>query len=105
MAGGRAIARPTKCTGRCVSTGSTRTSQDDNPLIASNMPPETNATLKVMRWPYYFDQGVLDDFAKKYKCTVQVTEFDDMDKGLAKINSGQGDFDIMFGMNVWALGR
>ena len=28
-----------------------------------------------------------------------------MDKGLAKINSGQGDFDIMFGMNVWAVGR
>jgi spermidine/putrescine transport system substrate-binding protein len=79
--------------------------QSDNPLIASNMPPETNATLKVMRWPYYFDDGVLNDFKKKYKCDVQVTEFDDMDKGLAKINSGQGDFDIMFGMNVWALGR
>ena len=28
-----------------------------------------------------------------------------MDKGLAKINSGHGDFDIMFGMNVWAVGR
>jgi spermidine/putrescine transport system substrate-binding protein len=28
-----------------------------------------------------------------------------MDKLLAKINSGQGDFDILFGMNVWAVGR
>ena len=28
-----------------------------------------------------------------------------MDEGLAKINSGQGDFDILFGMNVWAVGR
>jgi spermidine/putrescine transport system substrate-binding protein len=28
-----------------------------------------------------------------------------MDKGIAKINSGQGDFDMLFGLNVWALGR
>jgi spermidine/putrescine transport system substrate-binding protein len=79
--------------------------QSDNAVIGSGLEPEKNATLQVMRWPYYFDQGVLDDFAKKYNCTVKVTEFTDMDKGLQKINTGQGDFDIMFGMNVWALGR
>ena len=28
-----------------------------------------------------------------------------MDKGLAKINTGQGDFDLLVGMNVWAVGR
>ena len=28
-----------------------------------------------------------------------------MDKGLAKMNTGQGDFDLLIGMNVWALGR
>jgi spermidine/putrescine transport system substrate-binding protein len=83
----------------------TWTIQPDNPLIASGMQPEKNATVQVMRWPYYFDQGVLDAFAKHYDCKVAVTEFSDMDKGLAKINSGQGAFDIMFGMNIWALGR
>ena len=83
----------------------TWTIQSDNQPIASSMQPEKNATLQVMRWPYYFDQGVLDAFAKKYNCKVNVTEFTDMDKGLAKINSQQGAFDIMFGMNVWALGR
>ncbi len=83
----------------------TWTIQPGNAAIASAMQPEKNATLRVMRCPYYFDQGVLDAFAKHYGCKVQVTEFTDMDKGLAKINSGQGEFDIMFGMNVWALGR
>lgn len=83
----------------------TWTVQTDNPVIPSNMPPEKNATLQVLRWPYYLDQGVLDAFAKKFNCKVNVTEFSDMDKGLAKINSGQGEFDIMFGVNVWAVGR
>ena len=34
-----------------------------------------------------------------------MTKFHDMDNGLAKINAKQSPFDIMFGMNVWALGR
>ena len=77
----------------------------DNPVIDSGMQPETGATLKVLRWPYYLAPKVAKDFEKQYHCTVEVTEFSDMDKGLQKINSGQGDFDMLFGMNVWALGR
>jgi spermidine/putrescine transport system substrate-binding protein len=77
----------------------------DNPVIASGLQPETNATLKILRWPYYLAKSVVKDFEKKYSCTVEVTEFSDMDKGLQKINSGQGDFDMLFGLNVWALGR
>ena len=83
----------------------TWTVQADNPVIASGLPHEKGATLQVLRWPYYLDQGILDAFAKKFDCKVNVTEFSDMDKGLAKINSGQGEFDIMFGVNVWAVGR
>jgi spermidine/putrescine transport system substrate-binding protein len=75
-----------------------------NPMVASETPPETGATLKVLRWPYYLDNSVVKAFEKKYSCTVEITEFSDMDKGLAKINAG-GDFDILFGMNVWAVGR
>jgi spermidine/putrescine transport system substrate-binding protein len=74
-------------------------------LIASGMQPEKGVTLQVLRWPLYLDDGVLKAFEKKYNAKVVVTEFSDMDKGLAKINSGQGNFDIMFGMNVWAVGR
>jgi len=73
-------------------------------VTQSGQQPESGATLKVLRWPYYLDDGVVKDFEKHYNTTVQITEFSDMDKGLAKINAG-GDFDIMFGMNVWAVGR
>jgi spermidine/putrescine transport system substrate-binding protein len=83
----------------------TWTIQADNPVIDSGLQPESGATLQVLRWPYYLDDGVVKAFEKKYDCQVKITEFSDMDKGLAKINSGQGDFDILFGMNVWALGR
>jgi spermidine/putrescine transport system substrate-binding protein len=79
--------------------------QSANPKIASGMQPETGATLSILRWPYYLDDGVLKAFQKKYNCKVKVTEFGDMNAGLAKINTGQGDFDMLFGMNVWAVGR
>jgi spermidine/putrescine transport system substrate-binding protein len=79
--------------------------QSDNQPIASGMQPEKNATLQVLRWPYYLDNGVLKDFQDQYHCKVAITEYADMDKGLAKINSGQGDFDVIYGVNVWALGR
>jgi spermidine/putrescine transport system substrate-binding protein len=71
----------------------------------SGQQPEQGATLKVLRWPYYLDDGVLDAFKKKYKCDVQVTEATDMDKLLAKLAIPDNEFDILFGMNVWALGR
>ena len=83
----------------------TWTIQPGNQPIASGLQPESGATLKILRWPYYLDPGLLKSFEKKYNCSVQQTEFSDMDKGLAKIASGQGDFDMLFGMNVWALGR
>jgi spermidine/putrescine transport system substrate-binding protein len=83
----------------------TWTIQSDNPVIDSGLKPETGATLSVLRWPYYLDTGVVKDFEKKYSCNVKITEFSDMEAGLKLLNSGQGDFDIMFGMNVWALGK
>ena len=83
----------------------TWTIQSDNPVIDSGLQPEQNATLEVMQWPYYIDPGLLKSFSDKYQCKINVTKFQDMDGGLAKINAKQSPFDIMFGMNVWALGR
>jgi spermidine/putrescine transport system substrate-binding protein len=77
--------------------------QDD--VIPSNQQPEQNATLKVLRWPYYLGDDVVDAFKKKYNCDVQVTEATDMDKLLAKMALPSADFDVLFGMNVWAVGR
>jgi len=78
---------------------------DPSELIADDLKPEENATVKILRWPYYLAPSVIKSFEKKYSCTVEQTEFADMDKGLAKINTGQGDFDLLVGMNVWAVGR
>src|SRR5947208_2122083 len=87
-----------------VPTG-VRTAQSAPDAAAGGQQPESGATLKVLRWPYYLDDGVVKAFEKQYNTTVQITEFSDMDKGLAKINASNVDFDIMFGMNVWAVGR
>jgi spermidine/putrescine transport system substrate-binding protein len=78
---------------------------DESKVIPSGQDPEQNATLKLLAWPYYLAPKIIKPFEQKYNCTVEVTEFSDMDKGLAKINSGEGDFDLLVGMNVWALGR
>lgn len=83
----------------------TWTIQPDNPVIDSGMAPEKNAKLQVLSWPYYIDPGILKKFEEKYDCTIVDTEFEDMDKGVAKINSGQGEFDIMIGMSLQYLGR
>ncbi len=77
-------------------------------LIADGLPPEQDATLKVLRWPYYLGDDVVSAFEdkyKKYNVKVQVTEATDMDKLLAKMNVPSADFDVLFGMNVWAVGR
>jgi len=73
-------------------------------VIASGMQPESE-TLQILRWPYYLDDGVLKAFANKYHVKYKVTQFDDMTAGLGLISTGQASFDIMFGMNVWAVGR
>ena len=83
----------------------TWTIQSDNPVIDSGLPAETGATVRVLTWPYYLAPSVLKAFEKENNCKVEITEGADMDKLLQKINSGQSEFDIMFGMNVWAVGR
>jgi spermidine/putrescine transport system substrate-binding protein len=83
----------------------TWTIQSDNPVIESGLQPEKNAQLQVLSWPYYIDPGILKQFEQKYDCKIVNTEFEDMDKGVAKISSGQGEFDIMIGMSLQYLGR
>ena len=78
---------------------------DPSRLIASDARPERHATVKVLRWPRYLAPSVIASFEEKYHCTVEETEFSDMDHGLAKINAGEGDFDLLVGLNIWALGR
>ena len=68
----------------------------DNPAIASNLPPETGATLRLYNWVAYINPQCLTDFGKKYNCKVEVTTFENMDTALAKLRSGQLNFDVFF---------
>jgi spermidine/putrescine transport system substrate-binding protein len=72
---------------------------NDNKPIADGLQPEQNATLKVYNWDQYIYKKVLKDFQKKYSqynVKVELSTFNNMDEALAKIRSGQVDFDILF---------
>jgi spermidine/putrescine transport system substrate-binding protein len=75
-----------------------------NQAIASGKPPEEGATLQVYNWVAYVNQQCVDNFAKKYKCKVQVTTFNTMDEAMAKLRSGLS-FDVLMGATVDVLGQ
>ena len=69
----------------------------DNPAIKSGLQPEQGATLKIYNWVAYINQQCLKDFGKKYNCKVpQVTTFNNTDEAMAKLRSGQVNFDVFF---------
>ncbi len=74
-----------------------------NAAIASNLQPETGATLQVYNWVAYINQSCVNSFAKKYNCKVQVTTFNTMNEALAKLRSGL-KFDVLMGATVDVLG-
>ncbi|HSR86272.1 MAG TPA: spermidine/putrescine ABC transporter substrate-binding protein [Streptosporangiaceae bacterium] len=76
----------------------------NNAAIKSNLQPETGATLQVYNWVAYVNQACVNDFAKKYKCKVQVTTFNTMDEALSKLRSGL-KFDVLMGATVDVLGN
>ncbi len=75
-----------------------------NKAIKSGLASEKNATLRIYNWTAYINQAVVNDFAKKYNCKVQVSTFNTMDEALAKIHSGQVQFDVFMGVTIDVLG-
>lgn len=69
---------------------------DSNPAIGSDLPVESGATLKLFNWDAYMNRKVVTDFEKKFDCKVETSTFGTWDEGIAKIKSGQGDWDIYF---------
>jgi spermidine/putrescine transport system substrate-binding protein len=74
-----------------------------NKAIASNIAPESGATLQVYNWVAYINQACVNSFAKKYNCKVEVTTFNTMNEALAKLRSGL-KFDVLMGATVDVLG-
>jgi len=77
----------------------------DNKPIKSGLTAEKGATLKIYNWVAYVNQQCLNDFGKKYNCHVQVTTFNTMNEALAKLGSGQVNFDVFMGVTVDVLGQ
>jgi len=76
----------------------------DNKAIKSGLAAEQNATLKIYNWDEYINRAVVKSFAKKYNCKVEVSTFNTMDEALAKIHSGQVQFDVFMGVTIDVLG-
>jgi spermidine/putrescine transport system substrate-binding protein len=68
----------------------------DNPAIKSGLAPEQGATLRIFNWVAYVNPQVVKNFAQKFNCKVEVTTFNTMDEAMAKLRTGQLNFDIFF---------
>src|ERR1700744_3273726 len=77
---------------------------EDNTAIASHLEPEKDATLQVYTWVAYINQDVVNSFAKKFKCKVQITTFNTMNEALSKLRSGLS-YDVLVGATVDTLGQ
>jgi len=64
--------------------------------IKSGLAPEKGATLQIYNWADYIFPKVVKKFCAAYNCSYQVTTFNNMDEALAKMRTGQLQFDIFF---------
>jgi len=78
---------------------------EDNQPIASNLPPETNATLKIFNWGYYLKPAIMKQFEQDHGCKVELTTYSGMADATAKIRAGEVDFDLFFGITTDYVGR
>ncbi|TVZ02999.1 extracellular solute-binding protein [Trebonia kvetii] len=75
-----------------------------NTAIKPGLKPEQGATLQGYIWEAYINQDVVNAFAKKYKCKVQLTTFNTMNEALSKLRSGLS-FDVLVGATPDVLGQ
>jgi spermidine/putrescine transport system substrate-binding protein len=68
----------------------------DNQPIASNLQPETGATLELYNWDQYIYKPVVQRFCKQYNCDYKITTFNNMEEAIGKMTSGQLTFDVFF---------
>src|SRR4249919_894359 len=102
------------CSSALAGSGTVPLPRPDNPVkwpvfktnqaIASNLAPEEGATLQLYTWVAYINQDVVNSFAKKYKCKVQITTFNTMNEALPKLRSGLS-YDLLVGATVDTLGQ
>ena len=65
----------------------------DNKAIASGLKPEAGP-LQFYNWQDYINRDVVKAFEKKYNVKVQISTFTTIDEAVAKLSSGQVQFDV-----------
>src|SRR6201996_9257200 len=65
----------------------------DNPAIKSGLKPE-KGPLQLYNWEEYINPTVINAFQKKYGVKVQISTFTTIDEAVAKIESGDVQFDV-----------
>ncbi len=75
-----------------------------NKPIPGGLPPEHNATLRVLSWPGRISQRCVSDFAKAYKCAVEISTFGTVNQGIGLLARGRGQYDLFAGAPTDVLG-
>jgi spermidine/putrescine transport system substrate-binding protein len=73
--------------------------------IKSGLAVEKNATLQIYNWADYIWLKVVKQFCEAYNCDYQITTFNNMDEALAKMRTGQLQFDVFMGVTPDVLGK
>jgi spermidine/putrescine transport system substrate-binding protein len=68
---------------------------DDNAPIESGLEPEAGP-LKIYNWDEYIWPKVVKEFAAQYGVDFEISTFYNMNEAVAKIKTGQVDFDVFF---------
>jgi spermidine/putrescine transport system substrate-binding protein len=75
-----------------------------NRPVADGLRPEANATLKVFAWENRVSQRCLDDFARAYRCEVELTSYASMAQALGTVRRGRDRFDVFMGAPTNMIG-
>jgi spermidine/putrescine transport system substrate-binding protein len=62
--------------------------------VKAGQSPETDATLQIYNWDSYINLATVKQFCAHYKCKYNITTFQNTDEALAKMRTGQLQFDI-----------
>lgn len=75
-----------------------------NKPIPGGLPPEHNATLRVLTWPGRISRRSVTDFARAYQCAVEVSTFTTITEGISRLARARGQYDVFAGAPTDILG-
>src|SRR5579862_4546914 len=76
----------------------------DNEPVDAGKKPE-GGTLNLYNYADYLYPGLIKKFEKEFSCQVKLATYNSSDEALAKLQSGQVNFDLVLGLSADALVR